>query len=173
MAAMGPTWGKHSEEFVLHFTFRPDDPARFDEDAIVPRIRELLKLPDLEMTVHKVSHWILEGVLADKYQVGRIFLAGDAAHRHPPTTGLGLNTAVQDAHNLAWKLAAVLKGDAAPALLDTYERTSPCRDAQCRLGHVHLPQSHGHRRGSRPDPRAARRGSGPGVPGLFLRHPDG
>src|SRR5690606_16843376 len=121
MAAMGPTWGKHSEEFVIHFTFRPDDPARFDEEAIVPRLRELLKLPDLEPQVHKVSHWILEGVLADRYQVGRIFLAGDAAHRHPPTTGLGLNTAIQDAHNLVWKLAAVLKGDAAPALLDTYE----------------------------------------------------
>ncbi|UGT61839.1 FAD-dependent oxidoreductase [Nocardia asteroides] len=121
MAAMGPTWGRHSEEFVLHFTFRPDDPARFDEDGIAPRIRDLLKLPDLDMKVHKVSHWILEGVLAEKYQVGRIFLAGDAAHRHPPTTGLGLNTAIQDAHNLAWKLAAVLKGAAAPALLDTYE----------------------------------------------------
>ena len=121
MAAMGPTWGRGSEEFVLHFTFRPDDPARFDEDAIVPRIRDLLKLPDLEMKVHKVSHWILEGVLADKYQIGRIFLSGDAAHRHPPTTGLGLNTAIQDAHNLAWKLASVLKGVAAPGLLDTYE----------------------------------------------------
>ncbi|QRE79504.1 FAD-dependent monooxygenase [Rhodococcus ruber] len=121
MAAMGPTWGKHSEEFVIHFTFRPDDPNRFDEEAIVPRLRELLELPDLEPQVHKVSHWILEGVLADKYQVGRIFLAGDAAHRHPPTTGLGLNTAIQDAHNLVWKLAAVLRGDASPALLDTYE----------------------------------------------------
>ncbi|MDF3313260.1 FAD-dependent monooxygenase [Rhodococcus sp. T2V] len=121
MAAMGPTWGKNSEEFVLHFTFRPDDPARFDEEAIVPRLRELLKLPDLELEVRHVSHWILEGVLADKYQVGRVFLAGDAAHRHPPTTGLGLNTAIQDAHNLAWKLAAVLRDDAAPALLDTYE----------------------------------------------------
>ncbi|RZL78061.1 MAG: aromatic ring hydroxylase [Rhodococcus sp. (in: high G+C Gram-positive bacteria)] len=121
MAAMGPTWGKNSEEFVLHFTFRPDDPARFDEEAIVPRLRELLKLPDLELEIHHVSHWILEGVLADKYQVGRVFLAGDAAHRHPPTTGLGLNTAIQDAHNLAWKLAAVLRDDAAPALLDTYE----------------------------------------------------
>src|SRR3546814_5360196 len=53
--------------------------------------------------------------------LARIFLAGDAAHRHPPTTGLGLNTAVQDAQNLTWKLAAVLKGQAAPSLLDSYE----------------------------------------------------
>ena len=121
MVPMGPTWGVKSEEWVLHFTFGPDDPARFDEQAIVPRMRELLKLPDLDITVHKVSHWILEGVLADRYQVGRVFLAGDAAHRHPPTTGLGLNTAIQDAHNLAWKLAAVLGGQAAPSLLDTYQ----------------------------------------------------
>ncbi|MCA2276610.1 FAD-dependent monooxygenase [Mycobacterium intracellulare] len=121
MATMGPTWGKQAEEWVFHFTFRPDDPERFDEQAIVPRIRELLKLPDLDMQVHTVSHWILEGVLADHYQAGRVFLAGDAAHRHPPTTGLGLNTAIQDAQNLVWKLAAVLKGDAAAALLDSYE----------------------------------------------------
>jgi 2,4-dichlorophenol 6-monooxygenase len=118
---MGPTWGAKSEEWVVHFTFGADDPDRFDEQAIVPRLRELLKLPELDITVHKVSHWILEGVLADRYQVGRVFLAGDAAHRHPPTTGLGLNTAIQDAHNLAWKLAAVLDGRAGPELLDSYQ----------------------------------------------------
>jgi 2,4-dichlorophenol 6-monooxygenase len=121
LVPMGPTWGKHSEEWVVHFTFGPDDPERFDEEAIVPRLKELLRVPDLDLEVLKVSHWILEGVLADKYRVGRVFLAGDAAHRHPPTTGLGLNTAIQDAHNLAWKLAAVVKGQASPALLDSYE----------------------------------------------------
>jgi 2,4-dichlorophenol 6-monooxygenase len=121
MAAMGPTWGKHSEDWVFHFTFRPDDPQRFAEDAVVPRIRNLLRLPELDMQVHTVSHWILEGVLADRYRVGRVLLAGDAAHRHPPTTGLGLNTAIQDAQNLVWKLAAVLNGDASAALLDSYE----------------------------------------------------
>lgn len=121
MVPMGPTWGKHSEEWQLSFAFAPGDPARFDEDAIVPRLRQLLRLPDLEIDVLCVSHWVLEGVLADRYRVGRVFLAGDAAHRHPPTTGLGLNTAIQDAHNLAWKLAAVLDRRAAPELLDSYE----------------------------------------------------
>jgi hypothetical protein len=58
--------------------------------------------------------------LADHYQVGRVFLAGDAAHIHPPTGGQGLNTSVQDAYNLGWKLAAVLSG-APEALLATYE----------------------------------------------------
>jgi 2,4-dichlorophenol 6-monooxygenase len=121
MVPMGPTWGKGSEEWVLYFAFRPDDPERFDEAAIVPRMRELLNLPDLDPTVHRVSHWVLEAVLADRYRAGRVFLAGDAAHRHPPTTGLGLNTAIQDAHNLAWKLAAVLNGTASDSLLDSYE----------------------------------------------------
>lgn len=121
MVQMGPTWGRHSEEWVLHFAFRPDDPERFNEDAIVPRLRELLRLPDLELKVHKVSHWILDRIVADRWRIGDIFLAGDAAHRQPPTTGLGLNTGVQDAHNLAWKLALVLTGRADDTLLDSYQ----------------------------------------------------
>lgn len=120
MVPMGPTWGPRSEEWVIHFNFDPNDPEHIDEVTVVPRLRALLKLPDVAMTVHKVSHWTLEAVLAERYQEGRIFLAGDAAHRHPPTTGLGLNTAVQDAHNLAWKLAAVLRGQAGAGLLASY-----------------------------------------------------
>lgn len=58
--------------------------------------------------------------LADHYRVGRVFLVGDAAHVHPPTGGQGLNTSVQDAYNLGWKLASVLRG-APAALLDSYE----------------------------------------------------
>ena len=58
--------------------------------------------------------------LVDRYRVGRVFLAGDAAHVHPPSGGQGLNSGVQDAYNLGWKLAAVLRG-APEALLDTYE----------------------------------------------------
>jgi 2,4-dichlorophenol 6-monooxygenase len=121
MVQMGPTWGSHSEEWVIHFAFQPDDPERFNEEAIVPRLRTLLKLPDLDMTVHKVSHWILDRIVAEQWRFGNIFLAGDAAHRQPPTSGLGLNTGIQDAHNLAWKLAEVLSGRASDALLDTYE----------------------------------------------------
>jgi hypothetical protein len=58
--------------------------------------------------------------LAERYRAGRVFLAGDAAHVHPPTGGQGLNTSVQDAYNLGWKLAAVLRG-ASDQLLDSYE----------------------------------------------------
>jgi 2,4-dichlorophenol 6-monooxygenase len=122
LGQLGPTrFGRHSEEWMFHFSFRPDDPARFDESSLIPRMRELLKVPDLEPEILKIGHWVVEGVLADRFQSGRIFLGGDAAHRHPPTTGLGLNSAVHDAHNLAWKLAAVFKGRADATLLDTYE----------------------------------------------------
>ena len=59
--------------------------------------------------------------MADHFQRGRVFLGGDAVHLFTPTGGLGYNTAVEDAVNLGWKLAAVLQGQAGPALLDTYE----------------------------------------------------
>lgn len=66
------------------------------------------------------SAYSMNARLADRYRVGRVFLVGDAAHVHPPTGGQGLNTSVQDAYNLGWKLAAVLDGHP-DALLDTYE----------------------------------------------------
>ncbi|EXJ61491.1 uncharacterized protein A1O5_11807 [Cladophialophora psammophila CBS 110553] len=125
VVCMGPTFGRYSENWTIHFGFRVDDPARFSEaqeHLLIPRIRELLKIPDLQLKVHAVSHWVLERVLASKYREGRIFIAGDAAHRRPPTTGLGLNTSIEDAYNLSWKLAQVIKGTASPKLLNTYEQ---------------------------------------------------
>ncbi|MBW4329666.1 FAD-dependent monooxygenase, partial [Stakelama sp. CBK3Z-3] len=76
-----------------------------------------------DIAVHAVSWasvYSMNARLAERYRVGRVFLAGDAAHIHPPTGGQGLNTSVQDAYNLGWKLAAILDGGPA-ALLDTYE----------------------------------------------------
>jgi 2,4-dichlorophenol 6-monooxygenase len=116
---MGPTWGKNCEEWVLHLP--PSGQSDLGEETVVSRIREVLGLPDLELTLHHVTNWTVEAFLADRYRVGRIILAGDAAHRQPPTVGLGLNSGVQDAHNLAWKLGAVLTGRAHESLLDTYE----------------------------------------------------
>jgi 2-polyprenyl-6-methoxyphenol hydroxylase-like FAD-dependent oxidoreductase len=72
-------------------------------------------------SVHWASAFNMNARLADRYQVGRVFLIGDAAHTHPPTGGQGLNTSVQDAYNLGWKLASVLQG-AAASLLETYEQ---------------------------------------------------
>ncbi|WAX76383.1 FAD-dependent monooxygenase [Streptomyces sp. KMM 9044] len=125
---MGPSWGKTCEEWVLHFP--PMDPDHLDEEAVVARIRELLGLPGLELTLHHVTNWTVEALIAERYRKGRVLLAGDSAHRQPPTVGLGLNSGIQDAHNLAWKLAAVLSGRAHDSLLDTYETE---RRPVCRL----------------------------------------
>ncbi len=120
MVQMGPTWGKHSEEWAFHFAFLPTDDSNLDEQAILAKIRELLGVGDIPIEILRVSHWSVQGSVADKYSQGRVFLVGDSVHRHPPTTGLGMNTCVQDAQNLAWKLAAVLKGQSGPALLESY-----------------------------------------------------
>ncbi|WP_374413718.1 FAD-dependent monooxygenase [Novosphingobium colocasiae] len=122
MVALGPkTFGKGSEEWLMHFAFPPDAAGPLNPESAIPEIRKLLRIPDLDVKVIRMNDWKVQGVLARKYREGRVFLAGDAAHRHPPTTGLGLNSAVCDAHNLTWKLAAVLKGEADTSLLDSYE----------------------------------------------------
>lgn len=71
--------------------------------------------------IDSVQRWEASATSAEHYSSGRVFLAGDAAHTMPPTGGWGGNTGVADAHNLAWKLAMVLKGIAGPALLDSYD----------------------------------------------------
>ncbi len=72
------------------------------------------------MKIHKITRWSVDAVMASAFRVGLVFLLGDAAHRHPPTGGLGLTSAIHDAQNLCWKVALVLAGHATPALLDSY-----------------------------------------------------
>ena len=76
---------------------------------------------DVAIDVRSVKPWAMTAQTAPSWRQGPVFLAGDAAHRFPPTGGFGMNTGVQDAHNLAWKMAAVLNGQAGEGLLDTYE----------------------------------------------------
>lgn len=84
-------------------------------------VTERTGLPQLRVSaVSWASSYSMNARLADRYRDGRVFLAGDAAHIHPPTGGQGLSTSVQDAYNLGWKLAAALSG-ADPAVLDSYE----------------------------------------------------
>jgi hypothetical protein len=89
------------------------------------RTRDLLRAAigtdEVPIEVLHVAHWRAESNVATTMAAGRVFLAGDAAHVVPPNGGYGGNTGVQDALNLAWKLAAVIKGDAGEALLDTYD----------------------------------------------------
>lgn len=84
-------------------------------------VRRAIGRDDVALEVRAVSAWTMTAQIAERYRDGRVFLLGDAAHRFPPSGGLGLNTGVQDAHNLVWKLRAVLDGRAGEALLDTYE----------------------------------------------------
>jgi putative polyketide hydroxylase/tetracenomycin A2 monooxygenase-dioxygenase len=77
-------------------------------------------VPDLPVRMISRSIWRVSRQVAQTFRRNRVFIVGDAAHRFPPTGGFGLNSGVQDAHNLAWKLAFVLKGWAADRLLDTY-----------------------------------------------------
>jgi putative polyketide hydroxylase len=84
-------------------------------------VSEGLGKPDLAVEIVDVVQWQPAQCVAEHFQQGRVLLVGDAAHTMPPKLGLGVNTAIQSAQNLAWKLAAVLKGHASPQLLATYE----------------------------------------------------
>jgi hypothetical protein len=84
-------------------------------------LRTAIGTPDIPAEILQIVHWRAEANCAARMRDGRVFLAGDAAHVVPPNGGYGGNTGVLDARNLAWKLAAVVRGEAGPALLDSYE----------------------------------------------------
>lgn len=122
LVPMGPDhWGPDSEEWVFHVNYPGQGPKDPTDKQIEDNMRSALGLGDMPMKVHKMTRWAVEGVIANKFREGRVFVVGDAAHRHPPTGGLGLTSGIQDSHNLCWKVAAVVKGQAGEALLDSYE----------------------------------------------------
>jgi 2-polyprenyl-6-methoxyphenol hydroxylase-like FAD-dependent oxidoreductase len=90
-------------------------------ERCVALVRSAIGLPDIAVEIEDVAVWKAIAECADAYRAGRVFIAGDAAHVVPPTGGFGGNTGVQDAANLCWKLAMVVKGEAGEALLDSYE----------------------------------------------------
>ncbi|MCF7545421.1 FAD-dependent oxidoreductase [Pseudomonas petrae] len=92
----------------------------FSKEAVLEKIRALVGDPELEVDIEKSSVWYVNQAYATTYSKGRVLCGGDAVHRHPPSSGLGSNTSLQDGFNLAWKLAYVLKGHAGEALLDSY-----------------------------------------------------
>lgn len=98
-----------------------DGEEPMSEARLIEAVREQWGLPDLHVERINVMNWKMSAQVAQKFRVGRVFLAGDAAHRFPTAGGNGLNSGVQDVHNLAWKLATALAGDGDDALLDTYE----------------------------------------------------
>jgi 2,4-dichlorophenol 6-monooxygenase len=96
-------------------------PPQVDDEMATRIVHELVGDPTIPVTIRSTSLWGNNKMYATRYRAGRVFCMGDAVHRHPPSNGLGSNTSIQDAYNLAWKLAYVLRGDAGEALLDTYD----------------------------------------------------
>jgi 2-polyprenyl-6-methoxyphenol hydroxylase-like FAD-dependent oxidoreductase len=91
------------------------------DDEVVKLARTMAGVPNLDVKVINRSVWRMSRQVAARLRAGRVLLVGDAAHRFPPNGGYGMNSGIQDAHNLAWKLAFVLAGRASPRLLDTYD----------------------------------------------------
>ncbi|MFC8447508.1 FAD-dependent oxidoreductase [Kitasatospora sp. NPDC057223] len=111
------------EHWVFHAPWHPEhgEPMEaFTDERCIQHIRTATGVPDLEVEITGRAPWHAAERVADQYSSGRVFLAGDSAHEMSPTGAFGSNTGIQDAHNLAWKLAAVLGGWGGSALLDSY-----------------------------------------------------
>jgi 2,4-dichlorophenol 6-monooxygenase len=98
-----------------------EEPPVVDDKLATEIAHNLIGDQSVPIKIESASVWTVNDMYATANTRGRVFCMGDAVHRHPPSNGLGSNTSIQDAFNLAWKLALVLKGKAAPALLASYE----------------------------------------------------
>ena len=108
-------------EWLIVWGYDINEPAPEVDDEFATQVaRQLVGDPELEIELLSASTWTVNNMYAKHMQNGRVFIAGDAAHRHPPSNGLGSNTSIQDSFNLAWKLAMVLKGEAGNKLLESY-----------------------------------------------------
>ncbi|AUG78305.1 monooxygenase [Kitasatospora sp. MMS16-BH015] len=113
------------EQWVFHLPWHPETGEELDaftDERCIAHIRAAAGVPDLEVEITGRAPWHAAERVAERYSAGRVFLAGDAAHEMSPTGAFGSNTGIQDAHNLAWKLAAVLGGWAEAGLLESYGR---------------------------------------------------
>ncbi|MET8327805.1 FAD-dependent monooxygenase [Streptomyces sp. NPDC005181] len=114
----------NEQDWVFHAPWKPEQGETLEDftaERCADHIRRATGAPDIDVEITGKAPWHAAERVADRYGSGRVFLAGDSAHEMSPTGAFGSNTGIQDAHNLAWKLAAVLRGEAGPGLLDTYE----------------------------------------------------
>ena len=114
----------NSDRWVFHLLYdlsKGEKASDFPPEKCKELLRIALGMPEIQIDIKSILPWEPSVRIAERLQVGRIFLAGDAAHQMPPWGGQGANSGIADVHNLSWKLAAVLKGHASKALLDTYD----------------------------------------------------
>ncbi|MEU0134589.1 FAD-dependent monooxygenase [Streptomyces sp. NPDC006296] len=150
------------ERWVFHAPWQPDRGETledFTDERCAEHIRRAVGAPDLDVEITGKAPWHAAERVAERYGAGRVFLAGDSAHEMSPTGAFGSNTGIQDGHNLAWKLAAVLDGSAGPGLLGTYEaeRLPVARATSARASARSGEHSHPGYAGS-PGPGGGRKG---------------
>ncbi|MET7540020.1 FAD-dependent monooxygenase [Streptomyces sp. NPDC005507] len=151
------------EHWVFHAPWHPENGEtleEFTDERCTEHIRRATGVPDLDVQITGRAAWHAAERVAERYSDHRVFLAGDSAHEMSPTGAFGSNTGIQDAHNLAWKLAAVLGGWAGPGLLESYdlERRPVAEATSARASTRSVEHSHP---GYTPNPEAG----GPGGPG--------
>jgi putative polyketide hydroxylase len=116
-------WAHGTDRWLILRPFHPargERPESFTSERCLEIARCAVGIDDLKVELINLAFWTRTAEVAQTFRQGRVFLAGDAAHRFPPTGGFGANTGIQDVHNLAWKLAGVLQGWAGESILDTY-----------------------------------------------------
>jgi len=154
------------EHWVFHAPWHPEHGEsleEFTDERCAEHIRRAVGVPDLDVKITGRAAWHAAERVAERYGDGRVFLAGDSAHEMSPTGAFGSNTGIQDAHNLAWKLSAVLGGWAGPGLLKSYdaERRPVAEATSARASSRSVEHSHP---GYTPAPGVGGSG-GPGVGG--------
>ncbi|MGW7367591.1 FAD-dependent monooxygenase [Streptomyces sp. NPDC054841] len=135
------------ENWVFHAPWQPDRGETLDDftdERCIAHIRRATGALDIDVEITGKAPWHAAERVAERYGAGRVFLAGDSAHEMSPTGAFGSNTGIQDAHNLAWKLALVLDGSAGPGLLETYdaERRPVARATSARASARSAEHSH-------------------------------
>ncbi|MGW3665171.1 FAD-dependent oxidoreductase [Streptomyces sp. NPDC005141] len=156
----------NKEHWVFHAPWHPEHGEtleEFTDERCVEHIRRAIGVPDLDVEITGRAAWHAAERVAERYARERVFLAGDSAHEMSPTGAFGSNTGIQDAHNLAWKLSAVLDGWAGPGLLESYdaERRPVAEATSARASSRSVEHSHP---GYTPGPEAGGQG-GQGGPG--------
>jgi putative polyketide hydroxylase len=129
----------------IYFPEKGEKPEDFTDERCIDIVRTASGKADMEVTIQDKVPWQGAQLVAERFRIGRIFLAGDAGHVHPPAGGFGANTGIHDSHNLAWKLSAVIKGWAGDRLLDSYDaERRGVGDAMAEQAMVRNRIRHGH-----------------------------